>query len=90
MSRLECHHSETCDKNYAVQIRLSDRSTHKDFLLEPELTVLRVFVRSALAEGNHIVVFSNDPERAKAILSYHETIPGDVLDAHFFSNFLQR
>ena len=82
VSRLECHHSETCEKNYAVQIRLSDRSTHKDFLLESELEVLREFIQSTLAEGNHIVVFSNDPDRAKAILSYHKEIPVEVLDAH--------
>lgn len=59
----------SCADNVAVQIRLTDRSSHKDHFSGVELQRVNVFIHERLENPNTlIVVFSNDPKRASKLL----------------------
>ena len=65
---LECE-MRYCQDNVAVQFRLRDSSTHKDYWnAEQTRTALR-FISKCLEKNMKVVVFSNHPLRAKSILA---------------------
>ncbi len=81
IKQFECA-SRNCKDNVAIHIRLQDRSTTSDYWDESHLEKVAVLIQQVIAEGAHVVVFSNDPIRAKSLLrSQHQTsdLPSSAL-----------
>ena len=67
IAQLECS-SNNCERNVAIHLRLQDRSTTSDYWDQSHLTKAVSFINRAISNGATVVVFSNDPVRAEALL----------------------
>jgi len=67
LERLECV-SNNCKDNIALHIRLQDRSSTTDYWDQLHLHTALSFISKAIANGAHVVVFSNDLIRAELLI----------------------
>jgi hypothetical protein len=84
VERLRCS-PVSCADNVALHIRLEDKSSAWDYWDAHEMKRAANFTCSAIQNGKRVVVFSNDRERARALLLSADDCIGGLVDRLDFS-----